>query len=426
MFAALFGRGIIRISQVVTFLLLARMLSPAEFGWFGIITTAVTVAGLVGSLGLRAAFGYEVGQKHRTLGEAAGTSLVLWLPLGLISALAVYALYGTRLPIAALNSFAVITISVVASLLIILMQGIFLGRGDIRAFAMSETAPRVVLTALTVILVFTAGISLSTSLWAYCASFAIAAPVILWLALKGSRPLAVSYRGLGRTLRYGIITAVNLVLVTVCARLSMFVIERYRGPAEAGQFYAAVRVNEIVLEVATVVGVVLFSNAARQDENVSVLHRNARISCWIFWLFMAIAAFVALTAPVLIRTLAGSDYTAAGPVLQILALCLAPTAASKVIYQTLSGSGNARFGTPVIIASLVINTLIALALVPSLGIYGGAIALVVGQCLLYLGYVFSCSRRYNIPARDLLVPRAHDVRKITQSIVARFPRRRRS
>ncbi|WP_460359571.1 lipopolysaccharide biosynthesis protein, partial [Mycobacterium sp. ZZG] len=196
------------------------------------------------------------------------------------------------------------------------------------------------------------------------------------------------------------------------------------GPAPAGQFFAAIRLNEMILEAATVAGVVLFSNAARQDKGASILARNARISCWMFWLFMGIAVLVVLGAPYFVNALVGEEYAAAAPALQIMALCMAPTAASKIIYQTLSGSGNAKFGTPVIIASLAINFALALILVPSLGVMGGAVALVIGRYGLFAGYVASCRLRYGISFRDMLVPRKRDAQRVWRGILSRILRKR--
>lgn len=423
---ALLGRGVVRISQLVTFLLLARLMTPAEFGWFGIMTTAITIAGLLGSLGLRQSFGYEIGQKHRTPAEAAGTALVLWIPLSIASAAAVFVLYGRQLPgISPLEAACIIFVGVAASLLVMLLQGINLGRGDIRAFAVSESVPRVALMVLSIVLALFGTITLESSLWAFGGGFTIAAPLVLWLALSGTGRMRASFRRLGQTVRYGLIFAFNLLLITVCARLSMFVIERYAGASAAGEFFAAVRVNEIFLEAASTVGMVLFSSAARQETNDTVINRSARIACWMFWLFMVLGGLVMLVAPVAVRLLAGSDYSAAGPALQILALSLAPTAASKIIYPTISGSGDPHFGTPIIITSLIFTGAAAFTLVPSMGLQGGAIALVGGQYLLFAGYVILCRRKYQVPFRIMLLPKWQDVTQTWNRAASKLPRWRR-
>nr|WP_313777346.1 oligosaccharide flippase family protein [Mycobacterium sp.] len=422
-FIVLFGRGIVYLAQFVTFLIFARLMSPDEFGWFGIVTTGITLACLLGGSGLRQSFGYEIGQKLRTPGEAAGTALGLWLPIALACAAAVYLPYGRQLPgLSDVESGAIIVVGVAALLLVFLMQGVSLGRGDIGAYSTSEAVPRVASMILAIVLALTAGVTLQSALWAQSAGFVLAAPAVSWLARRGAGRLRINLRGLGDTFRFGMTFAINLLLITLCSRLSMFVIEHYRGAAAAGEFFAAARVNEIFLEAATAVGLVLFSNAARQDNSLSVLNRNARIGCWMFWLFMAFSGVVALAAPSLMTLLAGSEYAAAGPALQILALSLAPTAATKVIYPSLSGSGHPHFGTPAIVIGLAVTTGLAIALVPSMGVNGGALALVLGQYVLFAGYVVTCRFRFDIPLRDLLLPRWEDTKRSWRLVSSRLSR----
>lgn len=411
-FTVLFGRSVIRIAQFVAFVLLARLLSPADFGWFGIVTTAITLAATIGSLGLRQSVAYEIGQRRITPGEAIGTVFVVMTPLVLASAAAVYALYGRALPgISARQAALIIVVGVAGTMILMLVQGNFLGRGEINSFSMSESAPRVALM-LIVVAVAVAGagsIGLRSALWAHVVSYAVCLPLVVWLAVRGVGRLGVRLDRLPTMLRYGLIFAVNLLFITLCSRLPMFVIEHFGSSAAAGEFFAAIRVNEIFMEVATAFGMVLFANAARQEQGVSVLNRNMRIACWMLWLFAAIAAVVALCAPLVIAVILGSDYAAAGPILQILALGLGPAAACKVIYPTLAGSGRPAFGSPVIIAALLTIAVMSVVLVPGFGTFGGAFALVAGQYVLFIGYVVTCRLRFGISLRDFVIPRREDM-----------------
>ncbi|WP_264072568.1 lipopolysaccharide biosynthesis protein [Mycolicibacterium pulveris] len=410
---ALFGRGILRLAQFVAFLFLARLMSPAEFGWFGIITTTIGIAGMLGSLGLRQAFAYEIGQHYRSSGEAAGTALAVWLPLAAATTAVVYLLYGRELPrFSPPEAAAMIMLGVSTLLLLMFCQGIFLGRGDIRAYTISETIPRLVLMAVVILCAAFIVIDLQVALWAFSGGTAVAAVYSVYVVLQDTDKIATRFRRFSVTVRYGLISAVNASLVALSARLSMFVIEHYSDAAAAGTFYAAARVNETILEAATVVGMVLFSNAARQNKHSGTFTRNAKIASWMLWLFFVLGGVVALAAPLVITALVGSDYAAAVPALQILALSFGPTAATRVIYPTLSGSGAPHFGTPIIIFSLVVNTVLAMVMVPTMGINGGAIAMVVGQFVLFFGYVIACRTNFGINIRDLLLPRRKDVQRM--------------
>lgn len=415
-FTVVFGRGLTRAAQLVTFIVLARFLSPDEFGWYGIITTVIALAALLGGLGLRQSLAYWIGQRRMTPGEAVATALAVFVPTSAISVAAVLLLFGRDAPVNWIVLASALAVSVSCALLIGLLQGINLGRGQIAAFSFGENFPRTVLMVGALILLLLSHVNLETALWAQAIGFAVTVPILLWFAARGAGQWRVRFDALVPMTSYGGIFALNLFLLMLSARLSMFFIENSHGAAEAGRFFAAVRVNEIFLEVAAALGMVLFSNAARQESSSSVIVRNARISCWMLWLFIAGGVLVALFSPGLLLLLAGPEYTGAASALQILAIGLAPAAAAKLIYPSLAGSGKPFFGSPVIVSSLAVSGTLSAILVPPLGLNGGAIALVSGQYILFIGYVLVCRTRYGVAVRDFLLPRRADLRAIGRAI----------
>ncbi|WP_187775830.1 lipopolysaccharide biosynthesis protein [Luteimonas suaedae] len=416
-FTILFARGFIRLAQLLSFVLLARFLSPAEFGWFGIVTTAITLSALLGGLGLRQSVAYQIGREQIGIGEGAATALAVWPLLAAISAAIVFLTYGKALPgLSPTASGGAIFVGVAGTMLVMLLQGVFLGRGDIRAFSATEALPRALLALFALLLAATAATTILSAIWAYALAFALAAPVAARLALRGVSGLRPKLGRLKGLIGYGIPFAFNLFLVTLCSRLSMFVIEHHFDAAAAGLFFAAVRVNEIVLEAATAFGLVVFSRSVRDTKTDQVLAKTARVACWIFWSFTLGAALVALFAPLVLQLLLGSGYSGAGDALRVLAFGLGAAAANKIIYPAIAGQGRPLFGTPVMLASLVINLLLALWLVPKLGINGGALALVLGQYLMLIGYIITCRARFNVAPANFLVPSVEDFRKIYRSI----------
>ncbi len=422
-FTVLFARGFIRIAQLVSFFILARFMTTGEFGWFGILTTAMALAATLGSLGIWQSFTYEIGQKRLTAGEAGGTAIMIWPVLASLAAAAVFAVYGRHVPgVSNIEAGILILLGVGGMMLMMLMQGVYLGRGDIKAFSLSETLPRLALMLLALGLALTANVALATALWAHAASYILIVPIMLWLALRGAGKIAPRLDRLGAMLKYGLILAFNLFLNILSRNLSMFVIAFFSGTAAAGLFFAAIRLSEIFLEAAAAMGMVLFSDATRQAEGASVLARNARIACWMFWLFLMLAGAVALAATPLLTLLLGAGYAPAGAALQIMALGLAPAAGAKIIYPTIAGRGRPLFGTPVLVVSLLVTLALAWILVPSLGIEGGAWALVAGQYVLYFGYVASSRIFFGVPVRDFIVPRSADMMAIWHLVRAKILR----
>lgn len=420
-FTVLLGRGVIRLSQFLTFLLLVRLMTPEAFGWFGILTTAMALATTLGSLGLRQSFTYQIGQRNLTAGEATGTSILLspLLTIGAVGVtLAVYS--NSDSGIGKTELLALVSVCLAGGILITLLQGVFLGRGEFNWFSVSESAPRVVLLVTVLILAISGSISLSSAMWAYAIGFGATLPFVVWITLRRSDRLGLQIRRLPTMIRYGCIFAINLFLITLCMRISMFVIGQVNGAAAAGEYYAAARVSEIFLEVSIAMGMVVFSNAARQEHDVSIVGRNARIGCWFLWLFMLLAAVVVFAAPWLLMVVAGDQYSNAVPILQILVVGLGPAAASKVIYNTLAGGGRPYFGTVAILLSVVVNSALAVILVPGMGSAGGALAVVIGQYLLYLGYAATCRIKYGVRIREFFIPHRCDLQRISLVVSARI------
>jgi O-antigen/teichoic acid export membrane protein len=409
---AVFGRGLTRAAQFVTFIVLARFLSPSEFGWYGILTTAIALGALLGGLGLRQSFAYWIGQQRITTGEGVATSLVIFPILAIPTVLLVTFFLVDASPISPGMLFWTVGLATASALFISLLQGSALGRGEIASFTLGENFPRTTLMIGILALAAVGQVSLASAVVAQAIGFAITVPLMIWLAARGARDWRVRLSVLPPMLGYGAIFAVNLFLLMLAGRISMFFIEATQGAAAAGQFFAAVRINEILLEVATALGMVLFSNAAQQKPGGDTLSRNIRISCWMFWMFVFVGALVVPLAPTIVVLLAGESYVSAAPALQILALGLPAAAAAKLIYPTLAGSGRPYFGTPVILVSLALNTGIAMALTPTLGVVGGATAVVAGQYILFVGYIITCRIRFGLRVRDFFIPRKSDARQI--------------
>ncbi|MCE9649113.1 MAG: oligosaccharide flippase family protein [Parvibaculum sp.] len=416
-FTVIFARGFIRLAQLIVFLLLARFLTPAEFGVFGVISTSIPLAAILGSLGLRQSLAYFIGRKELTVGEAIATMLAVWPPLAATSGAVVWFFYGRSLQGFSESSAAVmICLGVAGSMFIMLAQGMFLGRGEVRLFSLTETMPRVLLAVFSVALVLAGLVTLVNSLWIFVASFLIAVPVALYFSARNVGGFTPKFEKLPRMFAYGLAFAINLFMVTLNFRMGMFILEHVAGPAAAGQYYAAARINEIFLEAATAFGLVLFSRSVRSESHEELLTQNARIACWMFWTFMLGGFAVIALAPLFLHVLAGQQYADAAGVLQIMALGLGPAAAAKIIYSTIAGKGQPLFGSAAIGAGLAVNGGLGWLLIGHIGPLGGAISLVAAQYTVFIMYIIVCRARFDVPIGAFLIPARSDIRSVRSAV----------
>lgn len=421
-FTVLFARGFIRLAQLGSFVILARYLSPTDFGWFGLVTTAMALAATIGSLGLRQSTAFQIGRGQISAGEGVGTILASWLPLATIASVVVTIAYDWNLPgVSSSATAAAMFVGISCTMLIMMLQGVLLGRSEIRSFSTTETLPRVVLAVLSLALAVTGFASAITAVWAQAISFLLIVPVAILLSRSGTDGLGFRIDRIPSLVAYGIAFAINLFLITLCARISMFVIERIDSASSAGVFFAAIRVNDIFLEAASALGLVVFSRSVQEADTSRVVQKTARVACWMIWSFAAAAIVTAASAPFLVRIVLGNAYESAGTALTVLAIGLPAAAANKVIYPAIAGQGRPWFGTVVIFISLAVNTSLAALLVPKIGILGGAAALVAGQYAMLAGYIITCNRSFGVTIRSFLLPSSRDASAIIATVSKRLP-----
>lgn len=416
-FTIIFARGFIRMAQLISFVLLARFLTPAEFGYFGIVTSAIPLAAMLGSLGLRQSFAYEIGQKRLLPGDAIATMLAAWPVLAALSAIAAFYAIGPEAGGLSGNSLAAIVgLGVFGTMFIMLAQGMFLGRGEIGRFSFVETLPRVLLAVLVVALVLLQRVTLENSLWLYSISFVFIVPVSLILVLRGVSGFKVRLAALPRMAGYGLAFALNLSMVLLNVRIGVFLLERLSGAEAAGLYFAASRVNEIFVEAATAFGLVIFSRAVRTDGGSDIIRQNARITCWIFWCFLLGGLAVAAVAPWLVPLVLGGGYAGAVPLLQIAALALGPAAAVKIIYPSIAGQGRPWIGTVILALTLGLNVLAAWTLIGGMGAEGAAFAFLIAQYASLAMYSILLKLKFDVPMRALFLPSRADAASLAAAL----------
>ena len=405
-FTILGSRLLTRAAQMVAFVLLARVLSPGGFGAYGVLTSAVFLTGQIGNLGLRQSAAYRIGRKQMTDGEAMGVMFAFWpfASIACIGSLLVLC-HEALAAIGGLEAKIAIAIAMTALLLITLFQGIFLGRGGIKQFALADSGPRVLQSVLVGGLWLLGFLTLQTAVWSFAVSFLILAPVVLWMCLKGAAPLKFSVSTAPDMIRHGFLFALSMFFIGLQGRVGVFFLSTTAGDVAAGQFFAAQRACEIFLELATAVGLVLFSDAARSDSVGENLKSAMAVAASMFLLFLAIGAGIAIAAPLFVSIVLGAAYADAVPAIRILAIGLAPAAFIKIMNGVIGGSGKPFISAGVIGGGLVLNVVVAFALSGRGGFLAPAWSMVISQFAMAIAYVAVCKFSFGVTMSPPEAPR---------------------
>lgn len=382
---------------MVAFVLLARVLSPGGFGAYGVLTSAIFLTGQLGNLGLRQSAAYRIGRKQMTDGEAMGVMLAFW-PLASVGCIGSLLVLNSE----ALNAIGgfeakiALAIAMTALLLITLFQGVFLGRGGIKQFALTDAGPRILQSALVGVLWLLGVLTLQTAIWSFAASFLILAPVVLWICLKGAAPLTFSVGNTLNMIRHGFLFAMSMFLIGLQGRVGVFFLSTTAGNDATGQFFAAQRACEIFLELATAVGLVLFSDAARSESVDENLKSAMGVAASMFLLFLVIGGTVAIAAPLFVSIVLGAAYAEAIPAIRILAIGLAPAAFIKIMNGVIAGSGKPFISAGVVGGGLLLNVIIALVLSSRSGPLAPAWSMVLSQFAMAVAYLAVCRFSFGV------------------------------
>ncbi|MFC0632477.1 lipopolysaccharide biosynthesis protein [Brevundimonas balnearis] len=396
-FTILGSRVLTHASQVVAFVLLARVLSPAGFGAYGVLTSAVFLSGQVGNLGLRQSAAHRIGQKRMSDGDAMGVMLAFWPPAAVVCAGAVLWFNGKALGdltagAGAFGPQTALALAAAGVLFTVLVQGVFLGRGEIRNFSVAEAGPRMLQSAFIAVLWLAGLLTVATAMWSFALGFLLLIPFTAWLALRGASPLRLPLAEGLEMVRHGLIFAASMFLITLQGRVGVFWLSAVDGPEAAGHLFAAQRGVEIVLELATAVGLVLFSEATRSGSLKNNMAATLKTALLLSGMFLVIGATAALAAPLVVPLVLGEAYTEAVPVVRVLALGLAPAAFVKIMNSVVAGSGKPTLSAAVIGGALLMNTSLAYILVPSSGALGAAWASVCSFSMAAGVYLFATLR----------------------------------
>ena len=418
----LLTRLVQRGANLLVLMLLARALTPAELGFYGYVVSTSLVLTVAFDLGLRQGAAAALGQAPDRAGPLASQLVLLWCGLGILASAAAWAMMAWGgLAEAGPAAVALAVLAIAPMLLVRMGQGIFLGTGELRRLNQSELVSRAVLLGLTPVLWWQGRLDLDAALALLAVSQLAAAGFVL-AALKPSLRLRhLADFPAGRDLlRHGRGFVGGILLMILSGRIGVWAVSWLASPAETGSYFAVLRLAEMLVEVATAVGVVVFSRGVRAGQDREAALGSAAVARLVTaCMACAAAATGVLAGPVLAIVMGDGFGHAAGALRWMLGGAVA-SCLVMILYPALSSRGHARAGIGVFGAAVLVNGLLALVLIPSLGLDGAAMAFAGGQATAALATMSAYRRLCGIGWSELLLPRRRDF-----AGAARLLRRRR-
>ncbi|MFA9271906.1 MAG: oligosaccharide flippase family protein [Baekduiaceae bacterium] len=371
--------------------LVTRYLGPEEYGQFQTVLALVTIVQAITDLGMTALGMREYSQRHgedrdRFLAALLGLRLVA-TAFGLAIAVGVAVLLGydeTMVLGAALMGVGLVFGILQGTLGIPLAAGLRIGTMTTldlaRQAALAATYAALVVAGSGVLAFYAATIP---------AQFAIF--LITALLVRGVISLRPSFdvRAWIALIRPAVVFALAVAVGQLYVYTALILTELVTTPFETGLFAASFRVYIIVAAVPGVLVTTAFpllSRAARGDP-VRLAYATQRLFEGTALLGGAALIGCVLGAEAIIAVVAGSEYDGAIEVLQIQGVALALTFVIATWGFTLLAVHHHRSMIVANAVAMVVSTTTVLVLAAEYGAVGAAVATVLGELALAIGYV---------------------------------------
>ena len=394
---SLIGTVLIKMGSFGMGLVLARLLTPADFGVYAIAIAATAVLMHVNDVGLIAA----TVQWRGRLDEMAPTAATL----AVVSATGIYGLFFLAAPAVARAPRHPPPTRVLRLLaLIIVIDGVTAVRSGalMRTFQQGRlvvaNAAGLVANAATAIILAVGGAGAFSFAWGQVAGAAVAGVFVFAFArvpFTYGFDLAIARR----LMRFGLPLAASLGVEAVVTNVQFAVIGRLTGAAELGCFLLAFNVaswaQTILGQAIRYVSVAGFSRLSEQNDEA--LSDGVQRSMPLMVLVVApIVALTSVLAAPLVAFLYGGPWAPAAPVLSILAGLTLVRMVTGLSMDALMGAGATR-------ATLWLNVGWTAVLIPTLwwatridGIRGAAIAQTAVGALVAVPLAAVALRRANV------------------------------
>lgn len=375
--ARLFGAVLAMVSSIIT----ARTLGPEGRGIFAAVTALAAIGLQLSTLGLQSSNTYYVSVDRDLLKPIlANAALVTIVVGGLVSAVLWFYATATGLD-ASVGSvpLAWALAAIPASLGYMLYSSLLVPLGRIRRLNAIETGYKVAALGLV-----TAAVLLGfRSPEAFLAASLLASALALLAsgASVGFTPavvLASSPSLLLRQFPYALRAFLASFLAFLLVRIDMLMVQAISGNAEAGHYAIAVAMADMIYMLPAAAAALLFPRLVESKDIAIRRSLTLRILAGVGAATGALALAGAVLAEWAVVLLYGPDFASAASMFRVLAVAIALYGANNVVSNFFAAQGFTWGAVWVWALGVIVNVLLNLALIPSMGGIGAAWASVAG------------------------------------------------
>ncbi len=429
------GKGAAGIFDFVTSILVIRALGPTEYGKYVMVFLVPNIVTSFGSLGLGPSIMYHINKRSLDRRALLATLLVFGLVLGFIYlTLTLVVLDWIRIDYMR-SQISAEVLSVAMLFIPVMILEKFtrsVVRGEYRIMEYSVwvlVVPSLVTLGGAFVALYVLDLGLRGLVWVPVISHSV---VVLGLSrLVHSRaPAAVEGQakflgreGLRSLMSFGLKGHLGSMIQKSNDKIALLVMTAFLPPAQLGFFNLGVRLVGVVAVPMFALMTALVPKVSRSsiDEIRAFYPKLYRL---IFGGLSGLAISASVVVPFVIQIAYGSNFRSVIPIVWILL--------PGTIMLSIVRMGNTFFtqtGYPLVksfirVPGLVVNVVMLILLLPTLGVVGAALAMMASYFSMFVVSLTLVVRRLKVGLSQLLVPRKSELVEFTQKLVALVRERR--
>ncbi|HEX2296466.1 MAG TPA: glycosyltransferase, partial [Actinomycetota bacterium] len=425
--ASLFASDVVAALAYFAFaLLVARLAGPAARGAVAFVTAVPLLLAYASTLGLDAANLFHAGREPALRPVLVTASAVVCVLAGSAFAAAAWGVFDLSpglVPGSVSDALLAAGLAITGLMTVqIALDAALIGSGETASANLVRIVvpiTAVVLYAGTAAVTGRSGAAIAVAAWVVSRAAGCVLALVLSarrIGLAGPRELR---RATPRLLRYGLPAHVGSLADLPIRRFDTLMLGASRGAAELGIYTAAVNGAEVMFYLPTAAGSVLLPAAAPLDA-AAARSLTRRVLLIVVTATGLAAAFVAATAPFLVRVLFGPEFAESVLPLRILALGVVGASIRIVLEGALLARRRQALSSAVTVLTLVVIVALDVVLIPRYGAVGAAAA---STAAYWVAAVFMYAAFRRAVPRDGAAPRLRDEARSAWAMVASLVRR---
>lgn len=360
----------------ITSVLIARWLLPEGKG---IMTTIMVVPGLtisLATLGLRQSITYYTGKELAIRQDIISVIIFLWI------ATSIFAIILTSISFILLDltrhGWLVLILALITIPLEIYaayFRGLFMGMRRVLQINFIDIIKVVTQFLLVLIVVGYMNMGVQGAIFALIGALSIQIICVnRWARGIGSFNLRFVKNLPKKLIIKGIGYAAALFIFQLNYRVDILILQHYVQPADVGLYAVGVSLSELIWQLPTVLGFVVFAHSASTKDVKGFSKKVWSMLLRIMLLAVLGGACLAIAAPYFVPLMYGQLYAPSIPVIWILLPGIVMSVAFKILNSDLAGRGKPWIAFKVYSFALIANIYLNFLWIPQYGIKGAALA----------------------------------------------------